>query len=163
MIILDIEIEGGDWPDESAALIEAAIAEAQAHIAPIEGEPELSILLTDDARQKTLNTQWRDKASATNVLSFPQIEPFAPLKGLLGDISVAYETLVREADDLGLEFSHHLTHLVVHGFLHIVGYDHTNHETAEQMESMERLILARLGIDGPYKEQELTSIMRDEL
>lgn len=115
-----------------------------------QGSAELSVLLTDDAEQRTLNAEWRDKDSATNVLSFPQIEPFGPVTGLLGDISLARQTVEREADELEKPFSEHLTHLVVHGFLHILGYDHIIEDEAVRMERLETDILASLEIADPY-------------
>lgn len=118
--------------------------------AKVKGAAELSILLTNDEEQHELNKQWRGKDSSTNVLSFPQIEPFGPVVGILGDITMARETLVREADDLGKSFADHFSHLVVHGFLHILGYDHIDEAEALQMESLETQILASLGIDDPY-------------
>lgn len=120
--------------------------------AKVKGAAELSILLTNDEEQHELNKQWRGKDSSTNVLSFPQIEPFGPVVGILGDITLARETLEREAVDLGKSFADHFTHLVVHGFLHILGYDHMTDEEALQMESLETQILASLGVDDPYGE-----------
>ena len=109
-------------------------------------------MLTDDAEQRELNRQYRGKDSSTNVLSFPQIEPFDPVGGILGDITMARETLEREALEQGTSFPHHFAHLVVHGFLHILGYDHLTDAQALQMESLETEILASLGIDDPYAE-----------
>lgn len=125
--------------------------EALKHAKPkIKGAAELSILLTNDEEQHELNQQWRGKDSSTNVLSFPQIEPFGPVFGILGDITLARETLEREALDLDKSLPDHFTHLVVHGFLHILGYDHITDAEALQMESLETQILAALGIDDPY-------------
>ncbi|MEO9297123.1 rRNA maturation RNase YbeY [Devosia alba] len=118
--------------------------------AKTKGAAELAIVLTNDAEQRDLNLQWRGKDSPTNVLSFPQIEPFGPVVGILGDITMARETLEREAADQGTSFADHFTHLVVHGFLHILGYDHLSDAEALQMESLETQILARLGIADPY-------------
>lgn len=118
--------------------------------AKTKGAAELAIVLTNDAEQRDLNQQWRGKDSPTNVLSFPQIEPFGPVVGILGDITMARETLEREAADQGTSFADHFTHLVVHGFLHILGYDHLSDAEALQMESLETQILASLGIDDPY-------------
>ncbi|UXN71317.1 rRNA maturation RNase YbeY [Devosia neptuniae] len=125
--------------------------EALKHAKPkIKGAAELSILLTNDEEQHELNQQWRGKDSSTNVLSFPQIEPFGPVVGILGDITLARETLEREATEQDTSLSDHFTHLVVHGFLHILGYDHLTDAEALQMESLETQILAALGIDDPY-------------
>ena len=118
--------------------------------AKVKGAAELSILLTDDAEQHELNRQWRGKDSSTNVLSFPQIEPFGPVVGILGDITLARETLEREAEEQGVSFADHFSHLVVHGFLHILGYDHLTDAEALQMEGLETQILATIGIADPY-------------
>ena len=118
--------------------------------ARVRGAAELSVLLTDDAEQRALNARWRGKDAPTNVLSFPQIEPFGAVRGLLGDITLARETLEREAAELGKSLDEHFTHLIVHGFLHILGYDHQNEAEALQMEGLETQILAGLGIADPY-------------
>lgn len=118
--------------------------------ARVKGVAELAIVLTNDEEQHALNQQWRGKDSSTNVLSFPQIEPFGPVRGILGDITMARETLEREAIQQGTSFPDHFTHLVVHGFLHILGYDHLTDAEALQMEGLETLILASLGIADPY-------------
>lgn len=97
-----------------------------------------------------LNRDYRGKDTSTNVLSFPQIEPFSPVKGLIGDIILARETLEREALELQKPFSEHFAHLVVHGFLHILGYDHGEADEALVMESLETQILERLGYRDPY-------------
>ena len=128
-----------------------AIAEAlKQSKAKVAGIAELSIVLMDDAEQQVLNKQWRNIDKPTNVLSFPQIEPFAPVLGILGDITLARETLEREAVEQGVSFTDHYTHLVVHGFLHILGYDHIDEQDALVMEGLETQILATLGIADPY-------------
>jgi probable rRNA maturation factor len=120
--------------------------------ARITGASELSIVLTDDAEQRILNRDWRGIDKTTNVLSFPQIEPFGQVSGLLGDIILARETLVKEADEQGVSFDDHFTHLVVHGFLHLLGYDHIEDADALVMEGLETQILASLGVADPYAE-----------
>ena len=150
---LDIAVIVNDenWPDTLEPLAERAVLEAlKQSKAKVKGAAELSILLTNDAEQHELNQQWRGKDSSTNVLSFPQIEPFGPVVGILGDITLARETLEREALDQGTTFDDHFTHLVVHGFLHILGYDHLTDDEALQMESLETQILASLGVADPY-------------
>jgi probable rRNA maturation factor len=150
---LDIAVIVNDdaWPENLEARAEQAILAAMALAKPkVKGAAELSILLTNDAEQHELNQQWRGKDSSTNVLSFPQIEPFGPVVGLLGDITLARETLEREAAEQGTSFDDHFTHLVVHGFLHILGYDHLDDAEALQMESLETQILATLGVEDPY-------------
>lgn len=139
------------WPDNLEARAEEAVRAAVKLAKPkVKGAAELSIVLTNDAEQHALNRQWRGKDSSTNVLSFPQIEPFGPVIGLLGDITLARETLEREAAEQGTSFADHFTHLVVHGFLHILGYDHLTDAEALQMESLETQILASLGVEDPY-------------
>lgn len=128
----------------------AALRQAKAKVA---GVAELSIVLTDDAEQRGLNRDWRGIDKPTNVLSFPQIEPFGPVTGILGDIILARETLEREAAALGTSFRDHFTHLVVHGFLHILGYDHVEDADALVMEGLETQILQSLGIADPYADR----------
>jgi len=150
---LDIAVIRNDeaWPENlDARAEEAVLAALELSKARVKGVAELSILLTNDEEQQALNREWRDKDSSTNVLSFPQIEPFGPVVGLLGDITLARETLIREAEEQGVSFEDHFTHLVVHGFLHILGYDHMNEEEALLMEGLETQILAKLGVDDPY-------------
>lgn len=118
----------------------------------IEGPLEASVLLTNDAAQQEINKKWRGKDSSTNVLSFPQNEAFSPLFGLIGDISLALETLEREAQELDKSFEDHFTHLMVHGTLHLVGYDHETDDEALEMEGLETQILAELGVENPYNE-----------
>jgi probable rRNA maturation factor len=152
---IDISVEAGDWPPErvlsrlAASALKAAVEELDLGVA---AGSEISIVFTDDARVRVLNREWRQKDKATNVLSFPAmpVRPGVALPPVLGDIVLAAETIRREA---GLEekpFEHHLIHLMVHGFLHIVGYDHETDAEAEEMEATERRILARLAIPDPY-------------
>lgn len=143
--------EAAGWPGGLDAIAETAIREAlrQARVEVI-GPAEVSLLLTDDAHQQLLNQQWRAIDKPTNVLSFPQLPPFSPLSGLIGDISLARETLEREAAEQGKYLNDHFTHLVVHGFLHLLGYDHLEEDEANQMESLETQILHTLGIADPY-------------
>jgi probable rRNA maturation factor len=107
----------------------------------------VSLLLGDDAALAALNKQFRGKEGPTNVLSFP---PAQGEEGFLGDIALAAETIVEEAEFQGKRFQDHAAHLVVHGFLHLLGYDHMDPADAEQMEARERAILVSLGIDDPY-------------
>jgi probable rRNA maturation factor len=131
-------------------------------------EGELAIVLTDDKAIRALNRDWRRKDAATNVLSFPAKNPvkkptMKPTKNpsrkpratrgtphLLGDIVIAYETTEREARAEHKPFAHHLAHLAVHGFLHLVGYDHAADDEANAMEGLETAILARLDVPNPY-------------
>jgi probable rRNA maturation factor len=137
------------------AVIQRAIAAAVERVDDSVANAELAIMLTDDSGIRTLNNNWRGIDQPTNVLSFPALQPPAPQKAgaaprMLGDIAIAYETMRREADQDGKPFDHHLSHLAVHGFLHLIGYDHTNDDDAEAMEALETEILAQLGIPDPY-------------
>lgn len=114
---------------------------------------QVSLLLTDDDAQQILNTKWRHKDTTTNVLSFPAIEPFSDVTGFVGDMSMARETLQLEAEELNKDFSDHFAHLLVHGFLHCLGYDHENEAEALVMENLETKILTHLGIEDPYDNQ----------
>mgnify|MGYP002652323753 CR=1 FL=1 len=162
MTALDIQIsvEEGNWPDEEALLAFASpvLETAAAFLASEEKQPlpkmapELSLVFTDDASMRAINAEWRNQDKPTNVLSFPAF-PVTPGKmpgPMLGDIIVARETLEREAVELDKSFDQHLTHLLVHGFLHLFGYDHMEDDEAERMESLETRILARLGLSDPY-------------
>lgn len=152
---IDIAVEAGDWPDALQPLAEKVLRAAIENSGrPLDGDAELSVLLTDDAAQKALNRDWRGKDYATNVLSFPQIEPDDAVEGLLGDISLAFETLTREAAELEKPFEHHFVHLLVHGMLHILGFDHETRAEALAMEAKETDIMALLGYPDPYDGEE---------
>ena len=154
-IVLDFRIESGDWPASVEATARRAISLALARAdIETEGPLEISLLLTGDAEQQKINSDWRGIDKPTNVLSFPQFEPFDVMRGLIGDLSLAYETLVREAADLDKPFLDHFSHLVVHGVLHLCGYDHESEDEALVMERLETEILDELGIDDPYAEQD---------
>lgn len=136
------------WPQaEAEETVRRAIAASEALFEPTDAE--VSVLLCDDREIRRLNAQWRGKDSATNVLSFPAAAGQA-VESHLGDIAIAYETVQREAADEGKTFAAHLSHLTVHGFLHLLGFDHETDGDAEEMEDMEREILGRLGIADPY-------------
>ena len=113
---------------------------------------EIGVVFTDDARVQELNTIWRNKDAPTNVLSFAANDglPRHQWSPLLGDIVLARETIVREAAEQHKDFVDHLTHLVVHGFLHLIGHDHIEDVDAETMEHIETRVLAKLGIADPY-------------
>ncbi|KZM50819.1 rRNA maturation RNase YbeY [Labrenzia sp. OB1] len=160
-LVTDLAIEAGEWPGEAVLFqmagraISAAFAEAGLQVSE---NSEVSLLFTDDAGIRKLNAKWRDKDKATNVLSFPAGEPDGDIYGpLLGDIVFGYETVFREAEELGIEFGDHLSHLIVHGLLHLFDYDHQDNEEAELMESLEKAILASLGIDDPYVDSPLVA------
>lgn len=121
-----------------------------------------AILLSHDAQVRVLNKQWRGFDKPTNVLSFPSGTVPGPARSRhLGDIILAQETLVREARDLGIDVGDHYRHLVLHGLLHLLGYDHETDAQAEEMEALETSILASLGIADPYADTEpVTAPMR---
>lgn len=160
---LDVLIEIGcpAWSAEIAELdvcvaraLSAALETAATHV-EVPDSAEVSVLLTDDDRQRALNAHYRGKDASTNVLSFPAFDPDDPLPPAgeavpLGDISVAYGTTAKEAISQDLSFTAHFTHLLVHGLLHLLGYDHECVEEAEEMEALEVEILAGLGVADPY-------------
>lgn len=155
-LAIDCHIEAGSWDEASTGLAcRAALAAWQACVSGDE-EVELSIVLADDAFVQNLNKTWRGKDQPTNVLSFPAGEATAGIDHL-GDIVLASETISREAQEQGKKPDDHLTHLVVHGMLHLLGYDHEDDDEAEEMEALERRILAGLGIADPYAEKGLNS------
>lgn len=154
-IAIDLAVEAGAWGDEVSlrVLTAAAVGAALRELGARNGaDTELSLVFTDDKHVRALNAEWRGKDAATNVLSFPAFEmaPGYPLPPLLGDIVIAFETVRREAALESKPFEHHLTHLIVHGFLHLLGYDHETDDEAEVMEGLERRILTALGIPDPY-------------
>lgn len=135
------------------AVVRRAVMEAAAAAATSGGE--LAIVLTDDSAIRALNRDWRGHDRPTNVLSFPAHAasrapaPARPAR-LLGDIVIAYETTAREADAEHRPFAHHLAHLAVHGFFHLIGHDHAADAEAEAMEALEVAVLARLKVPNPY-------------
>ena len=143
-------------PDAEAVIHRAIEAAAEITDADV-ADAELAVMLTDDTGIRTLNNNWRSIDKPTNVLSFPALQPTGNEPGdaprMLGDIAIAYETTRREADEEQKPFDHHLSHLAVHGFLHLIGYDHENDDDAEDMEALEREILSQLGIPDPYADR----------
>jgi len=150
---VEIQVQSPLWNKEpdAADTVRAAIAAAAETLST--GVGEVSIVLTDDSQMQILNREWRGVDSPTNVLSFPAAK--APGGRILGDIVIAYETLKRECDNEGRVFLHHLAHLSVHGFLHLLGYDHANDTEADAMEALERKILTRMQMPDPYLERDL--------
>ena len=153
--IVDVLAESPLWEKQPQAVpvVERAIAAAAEAIdAPL---GEVVVMLSDDETVRSLNRDWRKIDKPTNVLSFPaaQTPGIEPL--MLGDIVIAYETLTRECEAEDRVFLHHLAHLAVHGFLHLMGYDHQNDSDAEAMEQLETAILARLDMPDPYLARDL--------
>ena len=150
----DVLIAADCWQAQldAEAIVQRAIAAAASIVELPADETEVAVMLTDDARIRDLNREWRGQDKATNVLSFPAAQPPGPTPQplMLGDIAIAYETTRSEAETEGKPFQNHLSHLAIHGFLHLLGYDHLDDDEAEEMEGLERDILAKLGIADPY-------------
>jgi probable rRNA maturation factor len=144
----EVDIVGGSplWRGHEEILANALAAAA----ADTGAAGSVSLLLGDDAAISQLNMQFRGKEGPTNVLSFPPAQGDQTGDNFLGDIALAVETIVEEAQFQGKRFEHHAAHLAVHGFLHLLGYDHANDADAQLMESRERAILASIGIADPY-------------
>ncbi len=147
---LDVLVESGLWkePGKVKTLLRRAIGQAAAALST--SGVEVAIVLTDDSAIRRLNRQWRGIDAATNVLSFPNEDPRGD-GPFIGDIVLARQTIAREASAEHKLFAHHLAHLGVHGFLHLLGYDHENDKDATVMERLERRILRRLAIPDPYR------------
>lgn len=164
-LVLDIDV---DYPLSDISHVEALVQTAVANAldAALTGPPfpaELYVKLVGNAESQTLNAQYRDKDYPTNVLSFPGTEPedlspsmqFALTGGppvMLGDLIIASDVVVKESAAQNKEISHHFTHLVVHGVLHLLGHDHIEDAQAEEMEELEKEILKGMGISNPYRE-----------
>jgi probable rRNA maturation factor len=152
--VIDVTIEAEEWasleaPSQLAEdAILAAIGESGVSLA---ANAEISVLFCDDGFIRDLNRKWRGIDQPANVLSFPAggDAAFSPL---LGDIVIAFETASREASEAGRPLRDHVAHLLVHGFLHLIGHDHIGAAEAETMEALERAILGRLGIADPFRE-----------
>lgn len=164
--MMDISIEDDRWAEvDFDALSSRAIAGALLHQGIDADACEISVLACDDARIADLNAEFRGKPTPTNVLSWPAEDLAADTPGAapakpepdftgeiaLGDIAIAWETCVREAKEQGKSMPDHVTHLIVHGLLHLLGYDHIRDADATLMERLEVEILGKLGIDDPYK------------
>lgn len=159
-VTLDVEIvrHGDAWPGEvtDATLRQAARAALAAARSLPQGTYQVTLVLTDDGEMRTLNRTWRGKDAATNVLSFPAGDLGA--QGFLGDVVLAYETTSKEAREQTIALRDHVSHLVVHGVLHLLGFDHIEDDAAEWMEAVERTALATLGIGDPYAEEHATRL-----
>ncbi|MDB5361511.1 MAG: ybeY [Rhodospirillales bacterium] len=170
--LISVSVEAASWlstlPRTEVWIADLARLTLQAACPGI-GPAGIGILLTDDAAIRELNRTWRGKDSPTNVLSFPATEtaegalPKPEFEGVpleLGDIALAYETCERESRTQGKRFADHVAHLVLHGVLHLLGYDHLADDEAQRMEALEIRILAGLGIADPY-ETELAGAIDD--
>ena len=163
---IDILIEAGDWSETTLETL--ATRAFDTALDELGLEPDVfavSLLAADDARIAALNGEFRGKPSPTNVLSWPSEERAAASPGEmphlprpvipgppteLGDIALGYETCAREAAETDRPLEHHLSHLLVHGLLHLLGFDHETDEDADLMEGLETRVLARLGVPDPY-------------
>jgi probable rRNA maturation factor len=161
MILVDADISGEwdsrtDWEALADRSARAALAGSRFADALADGA-EISVKFTGDEEVHALNAEWRGKDRATNVLSFPMAAPEElATASMLGDIVLAHGTCAAEAADRGIPVESHAAHLVVHGTLHLLGYDHeTSTADAEEMEEIERRALASLGIADPYRQQEV--------
>lgn len=161
MAQLDTLIEDTRWSQVGLEALAGRTCEAVFAALALAPEFEVSLMGCDDTRICELNGSFRDKPNPTNVLSWPAMERAAARDGEapappdprfleLGDIAVAYDTCLREAQAQGKPFEHHVTHLIAHGLLHLLGYDHERAQDAALMEALETQILAKLGIPDPY-------------
>ncbi|MEE4189321.1 MAG: rRNA maturation RNase YbeY [Roseobacter sp.] len=166
-MVLEVLCEDVRWESMDLRSLTAATAEMTLAQVGLQGSPvELSVLACDDERIATLNTDFRGKAGATNVLSWPADDlaaahdggqPEPPQPGpdgviALGDVAISYDTCLREAVDMAKPMAEHSTHLIVHGILHLLGYDHIRDRDALLMQDMERKILGKMGLNDPYTE-----------
>ena len=161
MIGVETDVSGDwdnriDWPALARSAVHAAVAHSRHPSLP---DSEVSVKFTSDAEVRALNATWRSKDRATNVLSFPMAdEDELDSAQLLGDIVLAHGVCAGEAAEKGVAIETHAAHLVVHGTLHLLGYDHeTSDADAEEMEQVERRALAAIGIADPYQVTEVQS------
>ncbi|PIE09890.1 MAG: rRNA maturation RNase YbeY [Rhodobacterales bacterium] len=161
-MLTDIQFQDPRWQQiQLDQIAETATTAALAHLnIPVDGA-EIAILACDDAQIATLNADFRGKPTPTNVLSWPSEEratgaeggtPLPPFDMELGDIAIAYDTCHREALEQSKPFPDHVTHLIVHGVLHLLGYDHIRDKDATLMEGIEVAILGKLGLPDPYRD-----------
>jgi probable rRNA maturation factor len=156
VIEIDLSIDAAGWSElgDPAALARRAV-DATLAVAPETpgGDFEIALLLTADAAVHDLNRIWRSRDEPTNVLSFPApSQPWTPGPRALGDLVLGFETVAAEAAAEGKTLAEHAAHLIVHGVLHLLGYDHGTEAEAGEMEALEVKTLARLGIANPYRE-----------
>ncbi|MEM9433996.1 MAG: rRNA maturation RNase YbeY [Pseudomonadota bacterium] len=166
MAQLDVLLEDDRWSALGLETISHAACSAVLEHADLSQNFEISVLGCDDLRISQLNGAFRDKSEATNVLSWPSTARQAtrdggipkppdasdPTQIELGDIAISFDTCARESDAAGKPMVHHVTHLIVHGTLHLLGYDHIRDKDADRMEGLERAILAKMGLPDPYSE-----------
>ena len=159
---VEIVLEDPRWEDAGLAILaESAFAATLSHLGLSPDDWETAVLACSDQQITELNTRFRDESTATNVLSWPSEERGAISEGAhpnaptgdreLGDIAISYETCVKEAQKSGRTLTDHATHLIVHGILHLLGYDHERDGDGDLMEATEIAILAKLGVSNPYE------------
>lgn len=158
-VLTDISIEDPSWSKKRLGLqkfSEQVLHDTWKHIrGKNKASPLISIVFTNNKAIQKINKKFRDKNKPTNVLSFqiwPDASALPPTQIPAGDLVFAVETIEREAREAGISFKHHLTHLMIHGFLHLFGYDHMNDGDADIMEALEIKILKKMGIKNPYAE-----------
>ena len=149
-VSIDMRIDADAWPAElpDAEALAGGALNAAFGLARVEGE--VALLLTDDAAMHALNRDWRGKDKPTDVLSFPADPVEAPF---LGDIAIGFGVASQDAAARGISLADHLSHLIIHGYLHLIGYDHIEDTEAREMEELEVRALATLGIADPYSPQ----------
>lgn len=162
--LVEVVLEDARW--QEAGLEPLAERAARAALAGVDRDPdryEIALLACSDARIAGLNADFRGKPQPTNVLSWPDDDGPVPDPGaagervFLGDIAIAYDTCAREAEAGGIAFADHVSHLVVHGVLHLLGYDHEDDAEADAMEALETIVLASMGVANPYSREERPS------
>ncbi len=171
IVRLELDIAFNSWEEVKGLkqrldrAAEATLSGLPQNLQAIAQKAQMTLLLTNDEAVQSLNCEFRDKDKPTNILSFPQFEPddldqmaqtdlSAQQAIYIGDLAAAYETTEREAQEQKKEFLDHVTHLVVHGILHVFGYDHITDEEAEEMEAFEQDIMAQLELPDPYADYE---------
>lgn len=159
--LIEISFQSDQWekdPEFSLEDIQSVLVAVRNYFPLLKGKGHVDVVLGDDAFLQQLNASYRSQNKPTNVLSFPQEElrkgTYLPSEEfvLLGDIVLSYPTIKAEALDQNKSFSHHLKHLIVHGFLHLLGFDHEEESDAQEMETLEVKILQSLNIPNPYQE-----------
>jgi len=150
---IDVQVTDGAWREDSEdpqSMTRRVVGALETHLGQSLQNRELTVRFASDAEVRALNAQFRDKDTVTNVLSFPMARAPGQSDAPLGDVILARESVLREAREQGKSVSDHTSHLVLHGVLHLLGFDHGTDEMAEEMESLERNVLATLGIGDPY-------------
>ncbi|BEU02579.1 endoribonuclease YbeY [Agarivorans sp. OAG1] len=148
MAVVDLQIATGD--EENLPSISAFEAWLHATLVEQDHDSEITVRIVDEAESQALNSQYRHKDKPTNVLSFPFEAPPGVSLPLLGDLVICRQVVEREAEEQGKPVFDHWAHMVVHGSLHLLGYDHIEDQEAEEMEALEIAVLTKLGISNPY-------------